>query len=217
MKKETRNCFWLAMGFLAAFGLWTLAVLTVDVQAIGPQDSVVGFATVNGWVHRFTGVHMMLYTLTDWLSLVPLLVVLGFGLLGLWQWVRRKKLSKVDRSLLALGGLYVAVLAVYIFFEAAVVNYRPVLIEGVLEASYPSSTTMLVMCVMPTGMMELRRRIRNATFRSCVTVTLAVFTAFMVLGRLISGVHWATDIVGGILLSCGFVLLYCAAGKLGKE
>ena len=213
MKKETRKCFWLGAGFLAAFGLWTLAVQTVDVQAIGPQGSAVGLATVNGWVHRFIGVHMALYAITDWLSLVPLLFVLGFGLLGLWQWVRRRKLSRVDHGLLALGGLYLVVMAAYILFEVVVVNYRPVLMEGALEASYPSSTTMLVMCVMPAAAMELRGRIRNHGVKRGMTAAVFVFTVFMVMGRLLSGVHWITDIIGGALLSTGLQWLYCAARK----
>lgn len=32
--------------------------------------------------------------------------------------------------------------------------------------------------------------------------------AFALLGRLISGVHWLSDIIGSILLSAGLVLLY---------
>ena len=198
----------LAVCLLVAFVLWTTALNRIDVQAIGPQDSTVGFATVNQLVHALTGVHLFLYTLTDWLSLIPVGFMAGFALLGLVQWIRRKSLWKVDRSILALGGFYLAVAAVFLFFETVVINYRPVLIAGVLEASYPSSTTMLVLCVMPTAAMKLRSRIRNANLRRWTTAAIAVFTVFMVLGRLISGVHWVTDIVGGTLVSAGLVLLY---------
>ena len=105
------------------------------------------------------------------------------------------------------------VLAAYLFFEIVVINYRPTLIDGYLEASYPSSTTMLGMCVMPTAMMQLRTRIKNRVFRRCVMVLIAVFMAFMVIGRLISGVHWFTDIVGGALLSAGLVMIYYSVSK----
>ena len=109
------------------------------------------------------------------------------------------------------------VIAVYIVFEMVVINYRPILIEGQLEASYPSSTTMLVMCVMPTAMMQLRARIKNDVLRRCVMVTIAVFTAFMVIGRIVSGVHWITDIIGGAILSTGLVMLYYLVCDLEKK
>lgn len=193
---------------LAAFVMWTMAVCTVDVQAIGPNGSEVGFAEINRFVHNLTGVHFALYAITDWMGLVPVFVCMAFGGLGLVQWIRRRSIRRVDRSILALGGFYIAVMAAYLFFEEFVVNYRPVLIGGFLEASYPSSTTMLVLCVMPAAMLQLRGRIRNRRRRAGVCGALAIFTGFMVVGRLVSGVHWFTDIVGGVLLSTGLVLLY---------
>ena len=198
------------MGLLAAFALWTLAVCLVDVQAVGPEGSCVGMAGFNRLVHEGTGVHFSLYTVTDWLSLVPAGLCMGFAALGLVQWIRRRDIRKVDFDILALGGFYVAVLAAYLLFEKLAVNYRPVLIDGVLEASYPSSTTVLVLCVMTTAMMQFRARIRNGRLRRRVLAACAAFTAFMVIGRLISGVHWVTDIIGGGLLSAGLIMLYAS-------
>lgn len=214
MKKTKGKLFGIAGMLLAAFVLWTLAVQHIDVWAIGPNGSSVGFAALNGWVHDLTGVHMGLYVLTDWLGLVPMGFVLGFAVLGLVQWVRRRKLFRVDHDILVLGGFYLLVLILYLVFETVVVNARPVLIDGRLEASYPSSTTMLVLCVMPTAMMQLRARLRNTKVRTIVLTILAVFTACMVVGRLIAGVHWFTDIVGGVLLSAGLVALYDATEKM---
>ena len=205
MKKRK---FCVALILLGIFALWTVAVRWIDVQAIGPGSSAVGFAGLNGFVHGLTGVHMPLYTVTDWLGLVPVAFGFGFGVLGLAQWIKRKSIRKVDRSLLVLGGFYVVTLAAYLFFEECVINYRPVLIEGYLEASYPSSTTLLVLCVMPTAVMQLRQRIKESLLRKCVCAAIIAFVAFMVVGRLLSGVHWLTDIIGGILLSAGLVALY---------
>ena len=193
---------------LSAFLLWTTAIQFVDVKTIGPQESSVGFATVNRFVHNLTGVNMSLYTITDWLSLVPLTFVMGFASLGLIQWIKRKNLLKVDHSILVLGGFYIVVMAVYVLFEILVVNYRPVLINGHPEASYPSSTTVLVMCVMPTAVMQFNARIKNIVLKRCVASVIIAFMVFMVIGRLISGVHWFTDIIGGALLSSGLVLMY---------
>ena len=139
---------------LAVFVLWTVLIRFVDVEAIGPRQSSVGFATLNGYIHNLTGVIMSLYIITDWLGLVPIGVAFGFAVLGIVQCIKRKSLLKVDRSILTLGGFYIVVMAVYILFEIVVINYRPTLIDGYLEASYPSSTTILVMCVMPTAMIR---------------------------------------------------------------
>ena len=216
MEKIRKKMFFMGVGLLGAFVLWTVLVSYVDVRAIGQNASSVGFATLNGYVHNLTGVNMFLYTITDWLGLVPIGVAFGFAVLGLVQWVGRKSLFKVDRSILALGGFYIIVLAMYIFFEIVVINYRPVLIDGYLEASYPSSTTMLVMCVMPTAMMQLHARIKSDVFRRCVLISIAAFTTFMVIGRLASGVHWLADIIGGALVSAGLVITYASVSDIHK-
>ena len=214
MEKKNRRLFLVGVGLLAAFVLWTVLVCFIDVQAIGPKESSVGFATLNGYVHNLTGVNMYLYVITDWLGLVPIGVAFGFAVLGLVQWVKRKSLLKVDKSVLALGGVYIIVMAVYLLFEMVVINYRPVLINGYLEASYPSSTTMLVMCVMPTAIIQFRTRIKNDLLRRCVMHTITVFIAFMVIGRFVSGVHWITDIIGGALFSTGIVLMYYSISNI---
>lgn len=207
--KQTKKLY-IAGGLLAAFVLWTVLVRLIDVRQIGPYGSSVGFSSLNRFVHSLTGVSMILYTITDWLGLIPLCIVLGFAMLGLSQWIRRKDIRLVDRSILILGGFYLVVAAVYLFFEIIVINARPILINGILEASYPSSTTMLSLCVMPTAILQFRQRIRSPKLRRYVCGTSGAFTVFMTVGRLLSGVHWFSDIIGGILVSCGLVLLYDA-------
>ena len=208
MKKNGRILF--LQGFLAilAFVLWTLLVKSVDVQAIGPEGSEVGFAAFNGYIRSLIGTNMTLYTITDWMGLVPIGVAFGFAILGFVQLLKRKSIFKVDRSIIALGVFYIVVVAVYALFEIVAINFRPVLIDGVLEASYPSSTTMLTLCVMPTTAMQLKSRIENSPLRLLVTVAIYLFTAFTIVGRVVSGVHWASDIIGGALFSMGAVKIY---------
>ena len=213
MKKTGRRNFCVTICLLVAFALWTIAVGSIDVQPIGPRHSEVGFATMNGLVHRLIGIHMQLYVITDWLGLVPIGFALGFAALGFVQLVKRKSILKVDNSILILGGYYILVIVVYVFFEIHIVNYRPVLIEGYLEASYPSSTTMLVTTVMPTAMMQLSERVKNSRFRYVLKLLINSFMVFMVIGRFVSGVHWVSDIIGGLLLSAGLVMLYYSVIK----
>ena len=48
----------------------------------------------------------------------------------------------------------------------------------------------------------------SAVLRKAITIFVIVFSVFMVVGRLISGVHWATDIIGSVLLSAGLFMIY---------
>lgn len=204
---------YVGLGLLVIFALWTAAVRLVDVQAAGPEGAMVGFAALNQWFHHMTGVNWKLYNATDWLSVVPFGLMLGFALLGLKQWIERKQIRMVDRNLLCLGGMYAVMFVIYAAFEMFVVNCRPVLIKGALEASYPSSTTLLVICVISTAILQCKQRISHFIMRRFTTIALGAFGIFMLVGRVISGVHWITDIIGAALLGSGLVLLYadCAA------
>ena len=216
--KRNKTFLFISIALICAFILWTILISHVDVSQIGPNNSYVGFAMLNSFIHTITGVNMTLYVITDWLGLVPIFTALCFAILGLVQLIKRKSILKVDRSIISLGIFYIAVISVYILFEYVVINYRPVLINGYLEASYPSSTTMLTLTVMLTAIMQLQDRIMNKTFKSVIITVISVFTAFMVIGRILSGVHWITDIIGGILISFGLIFMYYfAAHKIWKN
>ena len=193
---------------LCLFVLWTALVIFVDVKPIGPNGSSVGFAALNGYVRELVGVNITLYTITDWLGLIPIFVAFGFAIFGLYQLVKRKSIFKVDADVLALGVFYIAVMGVFVFFELVPVNFRPVLIDGYLEASYPSSTTLLASTVMPTLAMQIGRRMKSKTAKSFMLSLVFLFTAFMIVGRIVSGVHWFSDIIGGLLVSAFLVLTY---------
>jgi len=193
---------------LALFILWTALVSHVDVRPIGPMESEVGLAGLNQAVRDMVGVNFTLYNLTDLMSIIPLGICAAFGIMGLVQLLRRRSIAKVDRDILALGVFYIIVIGAFLFFEVCVINFRPVLIEGVLEASYPSSTTMLTICVMSTAAMQMKIRIANEKIRKAAVIIIYSFTSFMVVGRIISGVHWITDIIGGIILSEALVGMY---------
>ena len=148
------------------------------------------------------------------MGLIPLVVCLIFAGIGVVQLIMRRSLFKVDPDIIILGVYYVVVILEYLFFEMISINYRPILINGVMEASYPSSTTLLVLCVMPTLIEQIQRRRSSIAVKRIVTILAIAFSAFMVIGRLISGVHWVTDIVGGVLLSAGLFTVYKAVVML---
>jgi undecaprenyl-diphosphatase len=211
MKQNAKKSFYVGALFSVLFLLWTLTVKTVLVEEIGPLGSEVGLAPLNGAFRRAVGVNMTLYNITDWLGLVPVFLAVCFAFVGLIQLIGRRSLLQVDRDILITGGFYIAVVSFYILFEFVVINYRPVLIKGILEVSYPSSTTLLVTTVMPGAAILLKRRLKGTLKKRFILSGIGVFTIFMVLGRIISGVHWISDIIGGLLLSASLLGFYTAA------
>lgn len=203
-----KNDLYLSLALFTLFVLWTVALCFIDVKAIGPEGSSVGMASLNGWFRKLTGINITLYLVTDWLGLVSIGIAFSFGVMGFTQLIKRKSLLKVDGNILILGIFYVLVIIVFIFFEELSINYRPVLIEGVLESSYPSTTTLLSICINETAALQFKQRLKNTALKKSILIITGLFTAFMVIGRAFSGVHWISDIIGAILVSTALVLLY---------
>lgn len=210
MKKNGKRVLCWGSVFVVAFVVWTALIQIVDVQPVGQNGTEIGFATFNCWFHKLTGVNMTIYTITDWLGLVPIFICVIFGGIGFIQLVKRRSLFKVDYDIILLGIYYVIVIFGYLIFEMIPINYRPILIEGIMEASYPSSTTLLVLSVMPTLIEQMNRRLENTVVKRVISILTILFSIYMVIGRLVSGVHWFTDIVGAVILSIGFFCIYKA-------
>lgn len=208
MKKKEKFALSPGIIFLVLFILWTFLIVTIDVKPLGVNGTNIGFATINTWFHNLTGVNMTLYTLTDWLGLVPVFICMMFGVVGLIQLIKRKSLLKVDFDIIVLGIYYVVVIFGYLLFEMIPINYRPILIKGFLECSYPSSTTLLVLSVMPTLIFQMKNRLKNDKIKIILKLVTVVFSLFMVIARLVSGVHWVTDIIGSCFLSAGLFYIY---------
>ena len=208
---KEKRLLWIGYILIAGFVIWTLLIQAVDVQPLGINGTNIGFSTINCWFHRLTGVHMVIYTITDWLGIIPVFICIIFGGIGCVQLLKRRSLLKVDYDIIFLGAYYILVILGYSIFEMIPINYRPVLIEGFMEASYPSSTTLLVLCVMPTLIEQVNRRSGNEISKKVIKALVICFSVFMVFGRLVSGVHWLTDIIGSIMLSIGLFCIYKSA------
>lgn len=193
--------------FLLLFILFTISLTFIDVKPIGPNESFVGYASLNGWFHNFTGVNMLLYNITDYGGIPPIVMGMAFGVVGFVQLVKRKSIKRVDKELIILGLFYILVFIVYLAFEFIVVNRRPILINGYLEASYPSSTTFLSITFMISAIPLVKKYFKNKNICFIIKGVFIAYMLFLVIGRILSGVHWLTDIVGAILISVS--LLYC--------
>lgn len=180
--------------------IYTLLVKYVDVSAIGPNNSNVGFSHLNGFFHNLIGSNMTIYKISELLGLVLLLLVAIYGCIGLYQLIKRKNLFKVDKEIIKLGCFYVLMLVVYIIFEKVFINYRPVLMDGELEFSYPSSHTLLALCVGLSSLI-VSQKYFNKKYIKTINMITVILMCLVLLTRIISGVHWFSDILGGIIIS----------------
>ncbi len=214
MKKKSVILLSVAATLFVLFAAFTVAVAVCDKAVVayaGGIEAELGFAGINQAVFASLGQNELWYEMTELLGVMALGIAAIFALIGLYQLVTRKRLLAVDREILLLAVFYVLVAVFYLFFEMAVVNYRPVLTDGTLEASYPSSHAMLACSFFLSAPFAARHLIESRVLRVTVTALAALTAALTVVGRLLSGVHWLTDIIGAILLSAALVTLYVAA------
>ncbi len=217
MNRKTK---WIISGvLLALFLLWIVLLKTVDVRPVGPAGTSIGFATVNEAFQEAFTFNKLLYTVTKLLGVLTIAVAGAFAIFGVVQWIQRRKLLRVDLEIRNLAVLYVVFAALYVFFEKVIINYRPMIMpdETDPEASFPSTHTMLVCVVMGSTILLLRRYIHNKGLRLVLQIVSALIIVVMVIGRLLCGVHWLTDIIGGVLISAALVSAYAAMIDKGRK
>ena len=205
------NKKWIIVGILFLVAIvYTLCVKYVDVGKIGPESSEVGFQSINKAFIDSVGYQENWYKITKYLGYIPFLFVAFYGFIGLKQLIEKKSIQKVDKKLIFLGLFYILVGITYIFFEKVIINYRPVILEEGLEASYPSSHTMLALTIALSSIMIQNDYIKNEFLGKMLKIGTILLLLILVVGRTLSGVHWITDIIGGIIISFLLVSVYKA-------
>ena len=215
---KRNKCLIAGIALFLVFVIFTICIKFVDVAAVGPLGSKVGFSHLNNAVFKFIGESDTWFKITEVLGIISLLVAGGFAVFGMIQLIKRKKLKLIDNNIFMLGIFYVVVALLYLMFEIVVVNKRPILIGGELETSYPSSHTMLSVFIMGSAMIQFHKLIGNKK-RLVFALDIISFSiiGFTVIGRLLSGMHWITDIFAGLLISLSLMFLYCAVIKIIED
>lgn len=218
-KKLSFKNFILPAVLFVVFIIFTVLVKTVDVGE-GRLGTELGFATFNKAVEKVIPFNNGWYMLSEILGYAAIGVCLGFACFGLYEMVKYGIIKKqgifkaVDKEIWILAGFYVVVIGFYVLFEVLEINYRPVVFDEGLEASYPSSHTMLAVCVFCSAFMMFEKFLKETKIFKAVGQGFCVILASLtVVGRFFSGVHWATDIIGGLLISAALVTLFGAVIK----
>lgn len=205
--KNKRKKIIINLTFIFFAIIFIIMVKFVDVKPIGVNGSNIGFSTLNQIILNQIGVNIIWYYITDWLGLIPILISLIYAIIGIIQLFNRKSIFKVDKEIISLGLFYITLICIYIFFENVIINYRPILIDGFLEASFPSSHTLMTVCICGSSII-----INNKLFKNNIVKTLNILSIIIIIvtifGRLVSGAHWFTDILGGIIISISLLKIF---------
>lgn len=202
MKLKTKD-FLPAILLLVATIFFSILTFTVDVDAIGPAGTFVGFAKVNGAFQQQFGFNETIYKISDYLGYLSILGVAIFACFGLYQLIKGRGFKAVDKVIYLLGAIFVIIFALYIGFDKLALNFRPIIVPGEteLEASFPSSHTLMAATVMGSIIMVLPKYIKNEKLLKVLKIVCIFILAGTVVCRLFSGVHWVTDIVASLLIS----------------
>ena len=212
MKKYLSTIFW---GL--CFIIFTILVKFVDLKASGAMGSLIGFSSLNTAIFKLLGTNQFCYQLTQGFGILSILVAGLFAVMGLIQLIKRKSLLKVDHEILMAGIVYVLVIILYVFFEKLAINYRPIVTEEGLEASYPSTHTMLILTILGTALPLAGKYISSAKLALAAKLFCIAIMWLTVVCRLLSGVHWFTDIIGGLLISLCLISLFKALKNQKKD
>lgn len=196
--------------FLIVFMMFTVSVKNLDVKPIGPENSEVGFSVLNGTVNEMFGESNKWDKITDVFKYISILCMGFFACLGVYQLIKGKSIKSVDADIICLGLIYVIMLVFEVIFDKAAINFRPLLEDGELAASYPSSHTVLIITVIATAMIEYHYRINRKPVILTLDIICIIIIALGVIGRILSGQHWLTDIIGGMLLGISYIFLFYA-------
>ena len=208
MKKKKKILLEMCVLLFIVSLLYTLLIKFVDVRGIAADGSNVGFATINSFFKKIFPFNNTWYDISNVFGFIAILIAALYALLGCYQLIQVKKLSKVDKRLYILAGFYIVFAILYVLFDKIAINYRPVLIDGELEASFPSTHTMLAICICGSSLLISKYFVTHKEIRKYIDFMTWGLMIFIVVARVLSGVHWFTDILGGIIISLFLLMLF---------
>lgn len=198
---------------------YTILVAKVDVKPVGPVNpatgvtSEVGFSTINSAIAKKLEYNSTFYKISKYAGYLAFAFIAFYGVIGLAQLIKKKNLKDINKVLYALAVFYVCVAIVYALFEVLTINYRPVVMENELEASYPSSHTMLAICVCGSSLIVSHYLVKKEGFKILLNIAAVIMMILIVVTRTLSGVHWFTDIVGAIIISVFMLQTFASSIK----
>lgn len=143
---------------------------------------------------------------TDIILIASFAVLVVFVIMSLCQWIKRKSLKKVDKSLLWFP-LPLALMAItYVIFDKFLIcNTRP---DGSGEASFPSTHVMVVATIFFLVAIILPRYIKSKAAVILLDFFMLAFIVLVSVGRVLANKHWLSDVLGALGFAIIFAIIY---------
>lgn len=216
MKKHIIN-FSITAALFVVFAVFTIIAKFVDTGLVLTTNTKIGLSSINKPIFDSIKISDAWGTVSTVLFLVAALVALALIVIGVREFIKTKQLSKVNHKILFLIGLYMLTVFFYFLFEILIVNYRPLLDEGLAKASYPSSHTLLVCVVCLSACFVVPDYIKNKPLKITIISLLILISLLTPVTRMLAGMHWFSDIIGSLLLSAALVMCYYSTTCLVKK
>ena len=206
--QQPKRWWWVAVACTVIFILFTIMVTALDGQTVDGHR--LGLATMNGWWRDLVGVNAAWRVVSDVVAVGTVFGAVGLLIVQIVAVVRGRGLRPVVRDWWGVDLVLISLGICYGLFQIVVINYRPLLMHGVAEASYPSSHVLLFATVWPLLILTLWRMTKRRWVRVTVMVVGMMVMLAGIVARALSGYHWLSDLVGGVLLGVTLVAWYLA-------
>lgn len=144
--------------------------------------------------------------ITNVILITSIITLAVFVFLGLYQWISRKSIKKVDRQLLWMPVPLILMVITYLLFQYVfVLNTRP---NGSGESSFPSTHVMVVATIFFIAMMILPKYVKSKPIRIILDVLMVVMISLTSVGRVAADMHWVLDVIGAVVFAFIFTEVY---------
>ena len=205
MRKKLKYSI-IILGIIGLVNLFFVFLLKVaNVKLTGTYNTSIGLGSINLKLRDLIGTSKAFDIISTIILVIAFLIVAAEIALAIYELVKRKDIEKLDNEIWALSVTYAALAFIFAVFNyALIINVRPVVIDGKLESSYPSTHVLVSLTVFLTGITMTSYLVKDKKLKLGIDIALIALSVLVVITRMLSGKHWFTDIIGGILAS-GFL------------
>ncbi len=216
LKKVLNKYSLMGLGFLFIFLILLILLMSVDKASNIYKE--IG-------LYNFNKIFLVDYYNESWdgfsdvILYISILFILGLIIYGIYQLYKRKSLFKVDKDIILTGFGFVFIIIIWFIFDKFIdINYRPIAVNGSAQTSFPSTHVMLAcFSLLATTRIILKRNTNELKYNIITYGGVSILVILCSLGRILSKMHWTTDVLGAIFISLAIFFIIIGLDKALEE